>query len=202
MDGPGDRGSQAGSDQSLLRQLRAGDRDAALALYLRYAPRVRDLARHQHPADLASRFDPEDIVQSVFRCFFQDARRGLYTVPDGAGLWRLLAVIALNKLRSRCAYHRAACRDARHTRGGDTLADLRDELTGTVDDRAYFDVVVREALERLPPAHRQVVALRMEGYGVTEVAHLVGRSKRTVERLLQECRGHFEHLLSWSGGAA
>lgn len=191
----------AGSDQSLLRLLRTGDRQAALSLYLRYAPRVRNLARHQFPADLANRFDPEDIVQSVFRSFFHDASRGLYEAPAGSDLWRLLAVIALNKLRSRCAYHRAACRDARHTRGGDTLTALQDVLGGTTDDTAYFDLVVREALERLPPAHRQVIALRMEGHGVAEVARQVGRSKRTVERLLQECRGQFEYLLSWSGDA-
>lgn len=195
-----ERTEAAGSDQTLLRLLQAGNRQAALDLYLRYAPRVRNLARHQCPADLACRFDPEDIVQSVFRSFFHDASRGLYEAPDGAGLWRLLAVIALNKLRSRCAYHRTACRDVRHTRGGDTLTAMQDVLSDTVDDTAYFDLVVREALEQLPPAHRQIIALRMEGHGVAEVARRMGRSKRTVERLLQECRGQFEHLLSHGGG--
>jgi RNA polymerase sigma-70 factor, ECF subfamily len=189
------------SDQSLLRLLRSGDRDAALALYRRYAPRVRELTRSQCPADLASRFDPEDIVQSVFRCFFHDARRGLYQAPAGTDLWRLLVIIALNKLRARCAYHRAACRDARQTRGSDTLAGLRDVLGDPADDSAYFDLLVREALKRLPLPHRDVVTLRLEGHSVTEVSGRLGRSKRTVERLLQECRGHFEYLLAWSGDA-
>ena len=150
---------------------------------------------------MASRFDPEDIVQSVFRCFFHDASRGLYQAPAGAGLWRLLVVIALNKLRARCAYHRAACRDARQTRGGDTLAELQDVLGDPADDTAHFDLVVREALERLPLPHRDVVALRLEGHAVADVARQLGRSERTVEPLLQECRGHFEYLLAWSGDA-
>jgi RNA polymerase sigma-70 factor, ECF subfamily len=201
MVGPGVGPAEAGSDHALLCLLRTGDREAARALYLRYAPRVRELARHQCPADLASRFDPDDIVQSVFRSFFADARRGLYEAPAGASLWRLLAVIALNKLRARCAYHRAACRDARQTRGGDVLHELQDVLGDEADDVAYFDLVVREALERLPLPHREVVALRLAGHGVAEVAEKVGRSKRTVERLLQECRGHFEYLLAWSGDA-
>jgi RNA polymerase sigma-70 factor, ECF subfamily len=201
MVGPNDQTNEVCSDQTLLRLFRSGDRDAALALYLRYSARVRNLARYQCPADLAARFDPEDIVQSVFRSFFVDARRGLYEAPSGGDLWRLLAVIALNKLRARCAFHRAARRDARQTRGGDTLADLEDVLGAPADDPAYFDVVVREALERLPLAHRQIIALRMEGHGVAEVAQKVGRSKRTVERLLQECRAHCAHLVSWSGDA-
>ena len=40
----------------------------------------------------------------------------------------------------------------------------------------------------MPTPHRQIIELRIESYEVAEIAEKVGRSKRTVERLLQECR--------------
>jgi DNA-directed RNA polymerase specialized sigma24 family protein len=43
--------------------------------------------------------------------------------------------------------------------------------------------------QQLPPDYQRVVELRMEGYDVADIARLVGRSKRTAERLLQEARG-------------
>src|SRR5215470_6467109 len=87
------------SDHSLLRRLRGGDQDAATQLYFRYANRILALARKNRSADLASRGDAEDIVQSVFRIFFRRTAKGHYDVPAGEDPWKLLLVIALNPLR-------------------------------------------------------------------------------------------------------
>src|SRR5207248_2352055 len=96
------------SDRSLLRRFRGGSEDAATQLYLRYANRLMALARANRSTDLAARLDAEDIVQSVFRSFFQAARQGQYEVPEGEELWKILLVIALNKIRNQKAFHRAA----------------------------------------------------------------------------------------------
>ena len=56
-------------------------------------------------------------------------------------------------------------------------------------------MVVDEALERLPPLQREMVQLRIEGYEVAEIADKTGRSKRTVERLLQKSREKLGDLL-------
>src|SRR3954470_24029280 len=90
----------APSDGSLLRRLRVGSEDAATALYLRYASRLRHLTAANTSPQLARRVDADDIVQSVFRAFFDGAGQGLYDVPAGEDLWKLLVVIALNKIRS------------------------------------------------------------------------------------------------------
>src|SRR5262245_11532311 len=92
------------SDGSLLRRYRRGDQAAATRLYLRYANRLRALARARCSPDLAQRVDPDDIVQSVFRSFFRRARSGAYEVPDGEELWKLFLVIALNKIRAEGAF--------------------------------------------------------------------------------------------------
>ena len=103
------------SDGSLVRRLKGGSEDAATQLYTRYANRLRALARANTSAQLARRVDAEDIVQSVFRIFFAGASRGMYDVPAGEDLWKLLLVIALNKIRGESVYHQAAKRDVRVT---------------------------------------------------------------------------------------
>ena len=59
------------SDRALIQQFQQGSQEAATELYLRYANRVRALAQAKCSAELAARLDADDIVQSVFRCFFQ-----------------------------------------------------------------------------------------------------------------------------------
>jgi RNA polymerase sigma-70 factor (ECF subfamily) len=184
------------SDRSLLRRLRSGSEDAATQLYLRYAHRLRGLVRAQSSPDLARRVEAEEIVQSIFGSFFRGAGNGYYDVPGGEDLWKLFLVIALNKIRAKGAFHRAAKRDLRRT----TELDERPEFQELADDQdtaalTFLRLAVQEAMDRLLPHHRQVVTLCIEGHDVADVARQMGRSKRTVERLLQEARKHLAHLL-------
>src|SRR5262245_43754448 len=93
------------TDRSLLRRIQQGQSDASTELYLRYAKRLMEVAASQTSADLAKRVEPEDIVQSVFRTFFRRVTLGQYTVPEGEELWKLLLVIALNKVRAAGSFH-------------------------------------------------------------------------------------------------
>ncbi len=184
------------SDRSLLQRFRRGSQDAATQLYLRYAARLRALAQTHCSPDLAPRVDVDDIVQSVFGSFFRGASQGYYDVPAGEELWRLFLVIALNKIRAKGAFHRAAKRDVRLTAGSEWLD--RSEAAHPHDEAAYqhLHLVIEEALDRLPPEFKEMVELRIEGYEVVEIARKTGRSKRTVERILQEARrqlGDFLH---------
>jgi RNA polymerase sigma-70 factor (ECF subfamily) len=174
----------APSDASLVRRYRAGSQEAATALYRRYATRLRRLVAEHLGPDLSARLDPDDIVQSVFRRFFQGANRGLYQAPDGESLWGLFLVIALNRLRDQASFHRSARRDVRLTR-----PSSRGEEPADLDaDAAFLRLVVAEALDGLPVAHRAAVEMRLAGYEVAEIARRTGRSLRTVERVLQQSR--------------
>jgi RNA polymerase sigma-70 factor (ECF subfamily) len=175
------------SDRALLERFRGGHQDAATQLYLRYAKRLRALARGKCGRDLARLVDADDIVQSVFSSFFRRARLGQYSVPDGEELWKLFLVLALNKIRAVGAFHRAARRDVRltcaeETAGLDTQAQP-DDTPGHL-----LQLAIHETLERLPAQHRQMVELRLEGHEVAEIADKIGRPKRSVERVLQEAR--------------
>lgn len=183
------------SDRSLLRRIRQGNQDAASVLYARYAHRLRALVQAKRSPDLASRVDHEDIVQSVFKSFFRGVSRGSYDVPAGEELWNLFLVITLNKVRAKGVFHHAAKRDVRLTVGDD---DLDGSSVGPKSDRdAYLllKLSVEESLDRLPAQHKLVTQLRMEGDDVAEIARKTGRSKRSVERILQECREKLSHLL-------
>jgi RNA polymerase sigma-70 factor (ECF subfamily) len=181
--------------------LRGGSQDAATLLYLRYAHRLRALARTKFAHDLGRRVDVDDIVQSVFGSFFRGASRGDYDVPAGEELWKLFLVIALNKIRAKGAYHRAAKRDVRLTAGSEGLEQLA-ETPAEQDEAAYavLQMTIDEALERLPQQHKQMLVHRIEGCEVAEIAQRMGRSKRTVERILQECRKRLADLLEVEDG--
>src|SRR5437667_27679 len=72
--------------------------------------KLRSTWSSKSSARLAARFAAEDVVQSVCRSFFVRARDGEFTFTQSGSLWPLLAQIALNKLRRRCAHHQAARR--------------------------------------------------------------------------------------------
>jgi RNA polymerase sigma-70 factor (ECF subfamily) len=184
------------SDCSLLRRLQHGEFDAFTQLYVRYAERLHALAMAQSSPELARRVDPEDIVQSVFRTFFRRAVQGHYSVPDGEEIWKLLLVIALNKVRAAGAFHRAAKRDVRMTTGGVAFERALESEPGR-DEAALrvLQLVIDELLAEMPTPHRQIIELRIESYEVAEIAEKVQRSKRSVERVLQDFRKRLEALI-------
>jgi len=179
-----------------MRRLRLGSEDAATQIYLRYAHRLRALARVQSSPDLTRCIDADEIVQSVFGSFFRRAKDGYYDVPEGEELWRLFLVIALNKIRAKGAHYRAAKRDIRITTDGAWLETSPPAAEG--DDAAAMQdlqLLINEALESLPPEHREVIVLRIEGYRVEEIADRIRRSKRSVERMLQAARKRLGYFI-------
>lgn len=193
--------SSGPSDRSLLARVQDGSQTAADELYRRYARRLMALARAESGRDLAARVDAEDIVQSVFGSFFRGVKQGYYQAPPGEELWGLFLVIALNKVRAKGAYHRAAKRDVRKTRGEVAPGAFEPPADDETAHR-LLTMVVDEVLAELPGGHRDVVRLRIEGFEVAEVAAQTGKSKRTVERVLQEFRNKMAGLLKEESGNA
>jgi RNA polymerase sigma factor (sigma-70 family) len=183
----------------LLRRFQDGQTDAATAIYLRYAKRLELLARSQTGSELAVRFDPEDVVQSVFRTFFRRAAEGHYDIPDGDELWKLFLVIALNKIRARGEYHRAAKRDVAQTSNLDTVKPIGvGDGQNRPEDDAYrvLRMTIDDLFDEVPEVQRQIVTMRIEGYNVREISEKTNRSKRTVERVLQGFRTRLNECLS------
>ena len=190
------------SDKSLMRRFRQGEDDAPTQLYLRYAERLQALATKQTSAELGRRLDPEDIVQTVFRTFFRRVAQGNYDVPDGEEIWKLLLVIALNKIRAAGIHHKAAKRDVRRTNSGDANDLVIQEASGKDETAlAVLRMVVDDVLTGLSESHRKMIELRSEGHEVVEISQAVGRSKRSVERVLQDFRRRMGELIHEADGS-
>jgi RNA polymerase sigma-70 factor, ECF subfamily len=179
------------TDQSLLRRFRSGEQDAAAALYARYVQKVQQVAKNLTSPALAPRLDADDVVQSVFRTFFRRASEGQYEVPDGAELWNLLHVISLNKIRSLATHHRAAKRNVANTTEWDDSHSTHDDEVSLL----VLKMIIDQTLDSLPADQQRMVQLRIEGHTVADIAVATQRSKRSVERLLQEFRTRLGRLL-------
>ena len=103
------------SDQLLVGRAHDGNQDASTQLYLRYAGRVTALVKRRCSSELARCAGVEDIVQSVFGSFFQRTGQGHYDFTDCDGMWRMLLVISINRIRTLATYHYAAKRDRHRT---------------------------------------------------------------------------------------
>jgi RNA polymerase sigma-70 factor (ECF subfamily) len=176
------------SDRSLLRRLRHGEESAATALYIKYARRLLALAQAKTSTDLAAKEEADDIVQSVFKSFFRKASAGLYDVPAGEELWNLLLVITINKIRAKGNYHRAAKRDMRLAAGDQPLDAVPADGAGNDVALAELQMVIDGILQSLPDKSAEIVERRIAGHEVNDIVAQVKRSKRTVERVLQDFR--------------
>jgi RNA polymerase sigma-70 factor (ECF subfamily) len=186
------------SDSELLERFESNDPGAATDLYLRYAKRLFGLVRSQMSPALQHQVEVDDIVQSVFRTFFRRARTGQYEVPAGDELWSLLLVMTLNKIRKSADYHTAQRRDMRRTTVAD--AELFKRIPSTMDPKndeaiGMLRIVVDELVNDLPAAKAEMIRCRIAGYEIQEIADTTKRSKRTVERTLQEFRKRLEDEL-------
>ena len=103
----------------------------------------------------------EDIVQSVFGTFFRRVGQGCYDIPDGDTIWRMLMVIAMNRVRTQATYYFAAKRDAHRTIGGEEAHHrLESYAYGRETATAHLEVALKEILERLPIQYRLLVRRR------------------------------------------
>src|SRR5262245_56797441 len=81
-----------------LRQLRAGDREAAQPLWERYFRRLTALVRDRLRGLPRAAADEEDVALSAFDSFFRRAEAGRFPrLDDRDDLWQLLLLIATRK---------------------------------------------------------------------------------------------------------
>jgi RNA polymerase sigma-70 factor, ECF subfamily len=163
-------------------------------LYERYAQELHVLAERQTSAALKSRVDADDIVQSVFRTFFRRITTTTYDAPDGEDLWRLFLVIALNKIRNAGTKHGAAKRDVRRTQSLESIA-ANSACGGDETSATILNLVVEESIEAMPESSRDLIRQRLEGHDIQSIAAQSGRSKRSVERVLQTYREYLKAIL-------
>jgi RNA polymerase sigma-70 factor, ECF subfamily len=152
----------------------------------RYTHGLLELARRRLPRQIRPRMDPEDVLQSVYRSFFRRLADGEFQFEGPDDLWRLLATITFRKVMNARKFHLRECRDARREH---PLPELETgagpaELVAQEDDVDVLWEALDELVYGLPDRCRDILLLRLEGHSIAAVADRVGRSQRTVLRVL------------------
>jgi DNA-directed RNA polymerase specialized sigma24 family protein len=195
--------SDDGSITRWFGSLQAGDREAAQALWRRFASRLVGLARARLRAAPRRAADEEDAVLSAFDSFCRGAAQGRFPqVQDRGDLWNLLVAITLRKVSDQVQHER------RQKRGGGAVLGEADLDRGSDDDRTFADLMGREptpqlAAEMAEQCHRllallpdedlrSIALLKMEGYTNDEIATRLDCVRSTVQRKLNLIRCRWE----------
>jgi RNA polymerase sigma-70 factor (ECF subfamily) len=193
----GDVTSPDGSAK-LVDRWRAGDQAAATALWERYAVRLLALVRKRLSGKLAQHIDPEDVVQSAYRCFFASARAGRYLLHHSGDLWRLLVAITLHRLHHHTRHQRAGKRAVALEQSFGQERELsRLQIHKLARGPSHEDAValadeLQRVLKRLVPLQRRMVEMRLQGYSLDEIGAATERNERTVRRVLKMVERHLK----------
>jgi RNA polymerase sigma-70 factor (ECF subfamily) len=164
---------------ALLREARAGSREALDALYARVAGRLLALIRLRLGPSLRAHLESRDVLQATLLRSFE--RIDQFEGADGATLMAWLARIAEHEIRDRADYHQRQRRDAAREvsledAGGGPPVEARSALSQVILDEDALRL--ERAIESLAPDHRQVLLLRaFEERSFREIGRELGRSE-------------------------
>lgn len=182
----------------LLQRWRDGDEHAADELFEAYIDGLLAYVRRRMSPALARRLDPEDVVQSVYRSFFTRARDGQYVIERSGDLWRLLLGISFNKLQSQVEHHTAGKRSYRrevHAAASEAREDAAGQLANagpSVEEVLAVSEELDRLITSLPERNREILDRRLRGESIPDIAAAVGRSERSIRRVLGACREDLE----------
>ncbi len=166
--------------QSLVDAARAGDQNAAARLVGEYQSELHRYVRFKLTSPSVRRVvDSLDVCQSVLAAFFVSLRDGRLDIIQPRQLFRLLAVMAENKVRDKVRLHHAARRG-----GGVLAANAEHAVVEAREGDPAVDAEGRELLgavrERLRPEDRNVVERWLAGEGWPQIAAAAGKKPDAV----------------------
>jgi RNA polymerase sigma-70 factor (ECF subfamily) len=184
----------------LMARLRAGDPEAAQQVFQRFARRLIGLAGTRLDGLLRQKVDPDDVMQSAFRSFFSRQADGQFELQSWDSLWALLAVITIRKCGRVSERYYSAARDVnREVAAGEDDETGEDPLClsrePTPAEAAILADMVESLMRLLSSRDRQIVSLSLQGYTPQEVGEKIGRSERTVQRVLKDVRAWLQEKM-------
>lgn len=158
-----------------IRRAIAGEAAARSALVRRFEPLVRAAVHRQLGQDLRHVVDTDDLVQSTLAIAVADI--GELSFRGEAAFRAWLLEVTRNRVQMAGRHHRAQRRDVRRQRHLPTALPFPAGQTGPLEraERHEDAERIRDAVERLQPADREIVRLRsFEGRGFEDIARLLG----------------------------
>jgi RNA polymerase sigma factor (sigma-70 family) len=191
-----------------LRQLKAGDSDAARRLWERYYQRLVALARKKLGDSPRRSMDENDVVQSAFTSFCLRARTGGFPdLKDRDSLWALLAVMTARAAANQRVH------EGRLKRGGGKVGSaswddpggewqLMDMISEqpSAEDAAIFVAQLEHFMDSLDdPSDRLILLWKLEERTNPEIARHLDCSLSAVERKLRSIRRRLGNDLASDG---
>lgn len=167
------------TDEVLMKRISARDSEAFRLLYSRYADRIFNFILRYS----ADRMLAEDLLQETWWRIWQAA--GTYD-PGRGEVRTWLYQVAVNATRS--ALRKRSVREDRTN--GSSSEPTRDTADSALNPAAEFEQqerarLVEGALSQLPPALREIIALRcLEGMKYKEIARVTGSPLGTLKSRL------------------
>ena len=172
----------------ICNDLKRGDQSAATQLWEFLRKRLLDLSKHVTRNNPGCSYDEQDVAVSAFATLCNGFESNRYEqVANRDELWRLLAVITVNKARKKAAYETRIKRGGRFNRienGEQILALLPDR-----EPDPEFTLLMQEECSRLlnllgKQELQMVALLKVEGYKNEEIAERMGCTRRAIQRRL------------------
>jgi RNA polymerase sigma-70 factor (ECF subfamily) len=183
-------------EMGIVAGLRAGDDRAFERMVRRYGGRLLVVARRIVGNDETAR----DVLQEAFLAAFRSMDGFAGTARLSTWLHRIVVNAALMKLRSRRRRPEESIEELlpRFDETGH-FADAPSAWEASVDrtfERAETRVLVRQAIDELPPSYRTVLVLRdIEELDTDETAAMLGVSPNAVKTRLHRARQALRTLL-------
>jgi DNA-directed RNA polymerase specialized sigma24 family protein len=184
-----------------LRQVEAGDEDAARRLWERYHGELVELARARFGTTPRRVADEEDVALSVLRCLYEGAARGQFAeLVNRGALWQLLATITGRKVIDQQRLLNQQKRGGGRVRGDSVLEGNDEDRPSVGFDQFRGDAATPEVLaiaaeefQRLmamleDDRLRQIAQCKLEGCTNEEIGQRLGLACRSIERKLQRIR--------------
>src|SRR5688500_4546583 len=170
---------------ALLEKLNGGDDAAAERAFVAYEPYLRKVVRRLLPAELRSKFDSIDVVQSVYGDVLVAFRNGGMRFGNVTQLRAFLIKATRNRFIDRVRQNQTAARREQPIAGYEA-----EWMPPSRRPRPSESAEAQELWERLlamcPPEHHQLLILRRRGATAGEIAARVGMHEGSVRRVLRE----------------
>ena len=176
----------------IFNDLKNGDHSAAGQLWCFLQKRLMNLSRNATRHDQKMVYDEQDVALSAFFTLCDGCESQRYdNIANRDELWRLLAVITVNKARKKAAHENRLKRGGGLTRvdDGDALLRLLPDGRPGPEVALLMQDECSRLLQLLGKKELQLVALhKVEGHTNEEIAARLGCTRRAVQRRLSLIR--------------
>jgi RNA polymerase sigma factor (sigma-70 family) len=170
---------------SLLQRLTTGETDAAEEVFLTFEPVLRVMVRRWLTPRLRAKFDSMDVVQSAWADILKGFHADGWRFNDRDHLRAYLARVTYNHFAKSCRQNSRAMQLERPFLGGEPPG-LPPSDQPRPSEIAQADELWELLMDLCPPAHRELLGLKRQGYPLAEIAARTGLHESSVRRILYD----------------